>query len=165
VAGAHSDSGDDPRRHLAQVGLVVDWNPAWPILDAAAVTRRRVYQPIGDTSGIVFVRFAADDTLDAYLGALGGGRAVTIERDERVAHHGLEARRLRIRLPVGGGEMHTIGADGAEHHHEPLSADIIEVIGFRSRDTPVLAGYRVPVSEIARQKTALDAIIESVRPE
>lgn len=161
----NSASGGDAHRHLAQVGLLVDWNPAWPILDVAAVTQRCIYQPIGNTSGIVFVRFALDDTLDAYLAALGGGRAVTIERDERIAHHGLEARRLSIRLPAGGGEMHTIGPDGAEHHPEPFSEDIIEVTGFRSRDTPVLAGYRVPVKEIGRQKTALDAIIESVRPE
>jgi hypothetical protein len=160
---AESASGID--RRFAGLDLVVDWNPEWSILDHSVAPKRLVYQPIADTGGIVFVRSAPDDTLEAYLAALGGGRTVTVERDERISHHGLDARRVRVRLPKGGGEMHTIGPRGPEHHSEPLSADTVVVIGFRLRGTPVLAGYRVPVDDFARLEPVLDAIIDSVRAE
>ena len=62
-------------------------------------------------------------------------------------------------LPVGGGEMYTISPGGPEHHHKPLSTDIIVVTGFFPRRRDIgLAGSRVPADALARHRPVSHAV-------
>jgi hypothetical protein len=157
----------DPHVHIQPAGVWVDLNPEWPLYQDVVPSQGRVYQPIGDTGGTVFVRYGADATVDACLAGLGGGlpQPPTLLEDQRLQVRGLPARRVRLIQERGSAEMYTSGKTGPEHRTLPAGRDVIVAVGMEVRGVSVLAGYIVPEQAVERFRAVLDAIVASVRPD
>jgi hypothetical protein len=140
---------------IGDAGISIDQHPGWPVLES----ERLVYQRFSN-DGFVSVRWGADATIEEVLAHVGLGSAGTIrtiEADEHTTVQGMPARRVRLRVraplarPVGP---------------RPPPSDPEQVyvfVGFEVRGTPVLTGYRAPLSELAAVGSLLEHILASAR--
>lgn len=157
-------SGGDaaPRHELPELGLSIALHPDWPVVSMAPFGSEGFYQPVADTGGIVFVRHGESETLDCYLGQLGGmGTEVVVLRDEQTTVSGMRARRVTVQLTTRARDVYRSTPKGMEHATLPTEPVTLCVTGFTHRGTPILIGYRLPAKDAGRHTAAVEAIIDS----
>ncbi len=148
---------------IAAIGLSLNVFQPWPLLSMSDVGAAGIYQPIGDTNGIVFVSYGPEETVDKYIEKLGGMfTAVSVVSDTTVTVAGREARRVTLRMVTQPREMYRdeLGR-GIRHKTLPEARTLLSVIGFSNRGIPILVGYRVPEESLGQYKERLEAILMS----
>jgi hypothetical protein len=136
-------------------GISIDQHPEWPVLDG----ERLVYQRFSN-DGTVWVRWGPDATIDqvlAHVGLGSAGATRTIEADQQTAVQGMPARRVQllVRAPA---------ASALGTHSPPGDPERVYVfVGFEVRETPILTGYRAPLSELAAVAPLLEHVLASAR--
>ena len=137
-------------------GISIDQHPAWPVLDG----ERLVYQRFS-SDGFVSVRWGPGATIEDMLATVGLGSAGTtrtVEADKPALVHGLPARRIRLR--VSAPPAMAIGRSPPPSDPE----QVYVFVGFRVGSTPVLTGYRAPLSELPVVGTLVEHVLASARP-
>ena len=148
---------------LPEIGLSVDLEPAWPVLPLAEPDVRGIYQPVADTTGIVFVRYGPSESVDGYVSRL-GGMLTEVERveDRPVEYAGLDGRRVTLEMTTAPTELYWIDASGEPSHRPVLPArTVLSVVGIEHRATPILVGYRLPAEALQAYRDVVEAIIGS----
>jgi hypothetical protein len=86
------------RRHVAEVGLSLEFYRPWPLESQVEAGRGNIYQRIADTGGLVFLRYGADETVDA---SSPGSR---LHHRRRAGHEEIrmaaKARRVTVHAPA-----------------------------------------------------------------
>jgi hypothetical protein len=140
------------RVDIRGAGVSIEHRGDWATLE----DKQLVYQRFSN-EGAVSVRWGPDATIDNVLGTVGMGSMGTtrkIEADDPATVDGMTARRVRIRVtepPV----------HGTTPSGDPVR--IFVFIGFTVGSTPVLIGYRSPLSELAAVEPLLEHALASVR--
>lgn len=149
---------------IAAIGLTLNVFAPWPLLPMSEVSTTGIYQPVADTSGIVFVRYGPEDTLENYIGKLGGMfTQVSIVSDMPVTVGGRQARRVTLRMVTPSMEMYDGDTSkGVTHRTLPAEHTRICVIGFGNRGIPILTGYRMPDESYERYREQLERILSSI---
>lgn len=149
---------------ITAIGLSLNVFQAWPLLSMSDVGAQGIYQPVGDTSGIVFVRYGPEDTVEKYVGKLGGMfTQVSVVSDGPVAVGALQARRVTVRVISLSREMYEGDtSQGVTHHTLPEERTYICVIGFSHRGPSILAGYRMPEESLERYRERLEQMLSSI---
>lgn len=154
-----------PRLHheLPEIGLAVELDPAWLVLPLTEPDAAGIYQPVADTTGIVFVRYGPSESVDAYVSRL-GGMLTEVERveDRPVEYAGLDGRRVTLEMMTAPTELYWTDASGEPSHRPVLPArTVLSVVGIEHRGTPILVGYRLPAEALQAYRDVVEAIIGS----
>ena len=149
---------------IAVIGLTLNVFAPWPLLSMSDVGGAGIYQPVADTSGIVFVRYGPEETAEEYIGKLGGMfTQVSIMSDASVTVGGREARRVTLRLVTPAREMYDGDTSkGIAHRTLPEERTRICVIAFSNRGIPILVGYRMLEESLKRHRAQLEKILSSI---
>ena len=137
---------------------------AWPLLPMSDGSATGIYQQVADTTGIVFVRYGPEDTVEHYVGRLGGMLTqVTVVSDTPAVVSGQTARRVTIRIVALPREAYDGDTrHGVTHRTVPEERTLITVLAFSHRGYPVLAGYRMPEEWLDRYRETLEASLGSI---
>lgn len=149
---------------IAAIGLTLKIFAPWPLLPMSEAGGAGIYQPVADTSGIVFVRHGPEDTVEKYIGKLGGMfTQVSVIEDVPTTVSGREARRVTIRLVTPAREVYD-GDTSTAITHRTLREERtrICVVAFSNRGIPILGGYRMPEESLARYRVQLEKILNSI---
>lgn len=149
---------------IEEVGISFQLYRAWPALPLEESGYAGVYQPVADTSGIVFVRYGTGQTVGDYVRKLGGMLTkVSILSDRRFIYRGKRARGVTVALDTSKRRVYFQNAnEGASHKTFPAERVLISVIGFRHRGIPVLTGYRIPKVYLKTYKSILGHMVNGV---
>jgi hypothetical protein len=149
---------------ITAIGLSLNVFQAWPLLSMSDVGAEGIYQPVGDTSGIVFVRYGPEDTVEKYVGKLGGMfTQVSVVSDSAVVVDGLHARRVTVRVVSLSREMYDADmSEGVTHRTLPEERTYICVTGFSHRGLSILAGYRMPEKSLEQYRERLEQMLSSI---
>ena len=132
-----------------EIGLAMDLHSVWPVLSLGAVGAMGIYQPVANTTGIVFVRYGPGETVDEFVRQLGGMLTdITVLHDKPITFAGEDGRRVTVRMTM--------------HLRKPVERTTLVVIGFSHRGIPILVGYRVLDKALRRYQTQLEGIFDSV---
>jgi hypothetical protein len=161
----NSVNGARLHREFREIGVAIDLEPAWPVLELSEPGVSGLYQPVADTTGIVFVRHGATESVDAFVARLGGMfTEVAVVDDQPVDISGRDGRRVTVVMMTAPIGMYR--ADfGGDPEHEPVGAArmVVSVIGTEHRDIPILVGYRLPEEALPLYRDALEAIVTSTK--
>lgn len=152
------------RLQVSEVGLSIEIYQLWPLESIIEADRGNIYQTIADTGGLVFLRYGNAETVEAFLPKFSDFVTTTSTfNDEIQTYCGRSARRVtflstRQRLGVYRDDPDA----GFTHEVSPEVRTIITVIGFQSRDIPVLVGYRLPEESLPTYRTIVERILNSV---
>jgi hypothetical protein len=149
---------------IATIGLTLNVFAALPLNEMTDGSATGVYQPVADTTGIVFVRYGPDDTVDRYVARLGGMFTdVSITSDIPVVVDGQQARRVTVRIASRAREMYTSDpSQGVTHRALPEEVIEISVLAFSHRGMWILAGYRMPELSLERYREVLERMLGSI---
>lgn len=144
------------RVQIAGAGITIDQHPNWPTLDG----ERLVFQRFSN-QGTVSVRWGMKATIDevlAHAGLGSGGSVRTIEADHAEVVDGIPARKIRFRVTAPKARA------GGMSPPPPADREQVYVfVGFNIRRTPVLVGYKAPLSELAAVAPLLEHILTSIK--
>jgi hypothetical protein len=149
---------------ITAIGLSLKLFAPWPLLSMSGVGAEGIYQPVADTSGIVFVRFGSNETVEEYVSKLGGMfTEVSVIGDEAATVAGRPARRITVRIVAQPREMYR-SEPGGGITHKTLAPErtVLTVIGFNNRGIPILTGYRMPEESLSQHKEQLEKILSSI---
>jgi hypothetical protein len=149
---------------ISAIGITLNIFAPWPLLSMSDVGATGIYQAIADTTGIVFVRYGPTDTLEKYIGQLGGMYTdVSVVSDTPVALGGREARRVTLRMVTPPREVYRGDMSKGIAHRTVLEERIrICVIAFSNRAITILAGYRIPEESFERYAEHLENMLNSI---
>lgn len=149
---------------IAAIGLSFNVFEPWPLLPMSDVGEKGIYQPVGDTSGIVFVRYGPEETVEKYIGKLGGMfTKVSMIGDEALTVSDRSARRVTVRMVSQPREMYRDEPGrGITHETLPAERTVLTVIGFSNRGIPILVGYRIPEESIERYRYKVESMLKSI---
>ena len=144
------------RVDIPGAGISIDQHPAWPVLDG----ERLVYQRFS-SDGFVSVRWGPGATIEDMLATVGLGSAGTtrtVEADEPALVQDLPARRIRLRVSAPA----ALAIGRAQPTSDPRQVYVF--VGFAVGGTPVLTGYRAPLSELPVVGALVEHVLASARP-
>ncbi len=152
------------RHTINDIGLSLNIFREWPVLSMGGVGVTGIYQPINNTSGIVFVRYGVKETLKEFIGKLGDMlTSVSVISDAPLIYCKKKARRVILRMVTQSHEMYQDDIfEGMSHRLLPETRNLLFFIGFRNRGVPIIVGYRMPEEILPVYQNQLDEIINSV---
>lgn len=140
-------------------GLSIDVYDPW----ALRAGDHGIFQQVGDTDGVVFVRWGPNETIEAFIPRLTDYlTTATVIADDPVTLKGRPARRLLARTERQGVRVYRPGPSGPTHSESPARVSTVTAYGLVSRGTPVLLGHILtdgtPEVDAARAQRIIEGV-------
>ena len=153
------------RRRVEEVGISIEVYLPWPYETRIEADRGNIYQEIADTGGFVFLQYGEVARLESFVTMQSDFvTEVSILDEVQLDYCGQQARRMTLRsVRQSLGVYRQDPIDGLTHGLSPGGRRIICVIGFGSRNTPVLFGYELPEEKLPLYQPVLERILNSAK--
>jgi hypothetical protein len=152
------------RRHRVEgVGLSFEVYEPWPLRTAGSAESGGVFQQVGNTDGVVFVRWGPEETIDAFVPRLSDYLTTAIVTgDDPVTFRGRSARHLLARTERRAVRVYRPGPAGPTHSESPARVSTVEAYGLVSRGKPFLIGHLLVEGTPEPSVAGAERIVESV---